>query len=118
VNIQGVSRESLPEEEQDLFKITYHNERWVYWNSSFLHPSPTSPKSIFVQRPEDIGLAYVIERYLNKTQSFFLLGVPSSHKVAFLESVLSRLSPEVYNIQRTNFNPNSKVALLRNLILK
>lgn len=38
--------------------------------------------------------------------------------MAFLDSVLARLSPEVYNIQRTNFNPNSKVSLLRNLILK
>lgn len=38
--------------------------------------------------------------------------------MAFLDSVLARLSPEVYNIQRTNFNPNSKVVLLRNLILK
>lgn len=35
-NIQGVNKQSLPDDDQDLFKICYVKDRWIYWNESLL----------------------------------------------------------------------------------
>jgi hypothetical protein len=66
VNIQGVTKESLPEDDHDLFKVNYYKDRWVYWNDTMILPDriPQPISRLFLQRPEDMGVSFIMERYL------------------------------------------------------
>jgi hypothetical protein len=61
VHMSAVAKETLPEDDQDLFNTCYYQGRWEEWKRPeiYLHAPP-----ITLNRPSDIGLSFIIERTL------------------------------------------------------
>ncbi len=84
VHVSGVTKESLPEEDQDLFNSFYNQGRWEEWKRPELYfHSPT----MILNKPSDIGLNSIIERVLERGEGVILTGPNSGFKTLFMDEL-------------------------------
>jgi hypothetical protein len=92
LNIKAIDKESLPKDEQDLYEICFLNNKWHLWEHlpqilSNLQIAQENPSNISRFNSEDkiamktkIKYHYLLEKYCEAGQPFFVVGKSSSGK--------------------------------------
>jgi hypothetical protein len=81
VHMSAVAKESLPEEDQDLFNNYYNQGRWEEWKRPKLY---LYAPVMTLNRASDIGLSFIIERTLERGEGFIVAGPNNGFKTLFM----------------------------------